>query len=158
MIDGLHDQDNILDKLMMIKQQDKDIIVQVNKIMSFKNMFQCRKVNKKKRKRKTNTPPTDILCKTFERTKNCIYVCSLLTSSGDYSHTVSIVNDWIFDPNFTKAIEFGRDGLDKCCKYNKNCGKYKTCKHIWIFTPLEKILKDKRIVDLEESRTCLDTN
>ena len=68
------------------------------------------------------------------------------------------MNDWIFDPNYRRAIKFGRDGLDQCCKYNENCGKYKRCKHIWIFTPLEKILKVKRIVDLEESRTCLDTN
>ena len=136
MIDGLHDQDNILDKLMMIKQQDQDIIVQVNKIMSFRNMFQCRKMNKKKRKRGVRTPLIDILCETLA--KNSIYVCSLQTTVGDNSHTVSIVNNWIFDPNYKRAIKFGRDGLDQCCKYNQNCGKYKTCKHIWIFTPLEK--------------------
>ena len=155
-IDGLHDQDNILDKLLMIKQQDQNIIVQVNKIMCFKNMFQCSKMNKRKRKRGVRTPLIDILCETLA--KNSIYVCSLQTTVGDNSHTVSIVNDWIFDPNYKRAIKFGKDGLDKCCKYNENCGEYKRCKHIWIFTPLEKILKVKRIVDHEESRTCLDTN
>ena len=108
-IDSFHDQDNILDKLMKIKQQDKDIIVQVNKIMSFRNMFQCRKMNKKKRKRGVRTPLTDILCETLA--KNSIYVCSLQTTIGDNSHTVSIVNDWIFDANFRKAIKFGRDDL-----------------------------------------------
>ena len=82
-----------------------------------------------------NTPPTDIRCKTFERAKNCIYVCSLLTSSQDNSHTVSIENDWIFDPNFTTAIEFGRDGLDKCCKYFDKHVNYNTCKNIWIYIP-----------------------
>ena len=139
-IDSFHDQAHILDKLMKIKQQDKDIIAQVNKIMSFKSMFQCRKMNKKKRKRGVRTPLTDILCETL--VKNSIYVCSLQTTIGDNSHTVSIVNDWIFDPNYRRAIKFGRDGLDKCCKYNENCGKYKTCKDIWIFAPSEKILKE----------------
>ena len=70
-------------------------------------MFQCRKLNKKKRKRKninSLASATDILSETFERTKNCIYVCSLITSMGDNLHTVSIVNDWIFDANFSKAI------------------------------------------------------
>jgi hypothetical protein len=133
-------RDNIVNKLKGIKQQVQNIFDRVNHIMCYNGMFQCEKVNKKKRKRKTNTPPTDILCNTFERAKNCIYVCSLLTSSGDYSHTVSIVNDWIFDPNFTKAIEFGRDGLDKCCKYFDQDVNYVTCKNIWIYTPSEKII------------------
>jgi len=134
-------RDNIVNKLKGIKQQQQNIFDRVNHIMTNENMFQCRKVNKKKRKRKMNTPPTDILCKTFERTKNCIYVCSLLTSSGDNSHTVCIVNDWIFDPNFTKVIEFGRDGLDKCCKYFDKHVNYVACKNIWIYTPSEKIIQ-----------------
>ena len=135
-------RDNIVNKLKGIKQQEQNIFDRVNNIMSYKGMFECRKLNKKKRKRKTKTPPTDILCKTFERTKNCIYVCSLLTSAHDNSHTVCIVNDWIFDPNFTKAIKFGRDGLDICCKYFDKDVNYKTCKNIWIYTPSKSIFSN----------------
>ena len=38
--------------------------------------------------------------------KNVIYVCSLVISLGNNLHTIVIVNDWIFDVNFNKAIKF----------------------------------------------------
>ena len=141
----LVDIDNIVQQLLNIKQQEHEIIEKVNRIMCQNGMFQCRKLNKKKRKRKninSLASATDILSETFERTKNCIYVCSLITSMGDNLHTVSIVNDWIFDANFSKAIQFGRSGLDKCCKYYYEFVKYTTCKHIWMFTP-NKIISIK---------------
>ena len=64
-------------------------------------------------------------------------------------YTVSFVNDWIFDPNFTTAIEFGRDGLDKCCKYFDQRVNYVTCKNIWIYTPSKKIKKNLKIAVLD---------
>ena len=90
---------------------------------------------------------TDILDESFVRIKNVIYVCSLMTSMGDNLHTVSIVNDWIFDANFTNAISFGITGLDNCCKHNSERVKYKTCKQIWLYTPSDKI-KPKKWNDL----------
>ena len=33
--------------------------------------------------------------------ENEIYVCSLVMSLGDSLHTIAIVNEWIFDANFS---------------------------------------------------------
>ena len=48
--------------------------------------------------------------------KNAIYVCSLVTSMGDNLHTFVIVNDWIFDANFQRAIKLEQKGLDNAAK------------------------------------------
>ena len=110
--------------------------------MTQNGCFTCKQLNKKKRKRKnidSCNSSIDILDEDFVRIKNRIYVCSLTTSMGDNLHTVSIVNDWIFDANFKKAFRFGRASLDQCCKHNSEYVKYKTCKQIWMYTPSVKI-------------------
>ena len=73
--------------------------------------------------------------------QNAIYVCSLVTSLGDNLHTIAIVNDWIFDANFNKAIKLDRQALDECCKHNSIEATYVTCKDIWMFHPSKKICK-----------------
>ena len=137
--------DYVLNHLKEIKQQDSKIMSEVNAIMGQAN-FECKKLKKRKRKRKNIDLPaicTDILDESVVRIKNVIYVCSLMTSMGDNLHTVSIVNDWIFDSNFTNAISFGKTGLDHCCKHNSERVKYKTCKQIWLYTPSNKIKSKK---------------
>ena len=51
-----------------------------------------------------------------------------------------IVNDWIFDANFKRAINLGQKGLDKCCKDNSTEAIYVECKEVWMFTPTEKMM------------------
>ena len=50
--------------------------------------------------------------------RNAIYVCFLVTSPADSLHTIAIINDWIFDANFIKAIELDQQVLDECCLHN----------------------------------------
>ena len=134
--------DGFLQNLYDVKQQDQNIFTKVNTIMTQNGCFTCRQLNKKKRKRKnidSCNSSIDILHEDFVRIRNRIYVCSLTTSMGDNLHTVSIVNDWIFDANFKKTFKFRRTSLDQCCKHNSEYVKYKTCKQIWMYTPSVKI-------------------
>ena len=87
------------------------------------------KLNEKKRKR--NQDMNMLVVVDFQ--KNAIYVCSLVMSLGNNIHTIAIVNDWIFDANFNKAIKLDQNALDECCKHNSIEATYVTCKYIWIF-------------------------
>ena len=142
MVKEIFGVDGFLQNLYEIRQQDTNILFKVNTIMTQNGCFTCKQLKKKKRKRKnidSCNSSIDILDEDFVRIKNRIYVCSLTTSMGDNLHTVSIVNDWIFDANFKKAFRFGRASLDQCCKHNSEYVKYKTCKQIWMYTPSVKI-------------------
>ena len=100
--------DGFLQNLYDIRQQDINILTKVNTIMTQNGCFTCKQLNKKKRKRKnidSCNSNIDILDEDFVRIKNSIYFCSLLTSMGENLHTVSFVNNWIFDANFKKALQ-----------------------------------------------------
>ena len=136
--------DEFLQNLYDIRQQDQNILTKVNTIMAQNGCFTCKQLNKKRRKRKRKNIDScnssiDILDEDFVRIRNCIYVCSLTTSMGDNLHTVSIVNNWIFDANFKKAFRFGRTSLDQCWKHNLEYMKYKTWQQIWMYTTSVKI-------------------
>ena len=129
--------DHISTDLIEINQQDPQIVQKVNNIMRKNGYFTCKKLNKKKRKR--NQDMDMLLDVDFEQ--NAIYVCSLITSLGDNLHTIAIVNGWIFDANFNKAIKLDRQALDECCKHNSIEATYVTCRDIWMFYPSKKICK-----------------
>jgi len=131
--------DHISSDLIEINQQDPQIVQKVNNIMRKNGYFTCKKLNKKKRKR--NQDMDMLLDVDFEQ--NAIYVCSLVTSLGDNLHTIAIVNDWIFDANFNKAIKLDRQALDECCKHNSIEATYVTCKDIWMFHPSKKYVSNK---------------
>ena len=46
----------------------------------------------------------------------CLIICQLQDSLGGVEHSVSIVNEWIFDGNFSRALPLNRSSLDMCCK------------------------------------------
>ena len=129
--------DHLTTELIDINQQDPQIVQKVNDIMRKNGYFTCKKLNKKKRKRNQDM---DLLVD-VDFQINAIYVCSLVTSLGDSLHTIAIVNDWIFDANFNKAIKLDRNALDECCKHNSIEATYVTCKDIWMFYPSKKIFK-----------------
>ena len=49
-------------------------------------------------------------------------ICQLHASDGDLSHTIIIVDKWIFDSNFSQALPLSKVSLDKCC----SLGNYRT--------------------------------
>ena len=76
-------------------------------------------------------------------------VCQLEASDGDLSHTVTIVNQWIFDSNFRQALSLTKQNLDKCCSLGNNqTKKLSMCKSI----PIHISIQGKNLEVLSEHK------
>ena len=77
-------KDNIVNKLKGIKQQEQNIFDRVNHIMNYKNMFQCKKVNKKSENEKRILHPQIYFATLLRELKTpFMYVhCSLLQETN----------------------------------------------------------------------------
>jgi hypothetical protein len=50
------------------------------------------------------------------RKPNILYHLVIRGDDGSENHAICVVNKWIFDGNFTNALELTKKNLDKCCE------------------------------------------
>ena len=68
---------------------------------------------------------------------------SLQANDGGIEHAVTVVDNWIFDSNCTRALPLTQDNLDHCCSTKESKGKFKRVFHGYRFMENPNVKKPR---------------